>query len=232
MFLVKGLNITFNVAGRDPKMNDSILEKLKKAIVEGKIDDAGELTRSALNQGFAAKDILQNGLIPGIREIGELFGDGEAYLPELIVAGRAMEQTIEQLEPHFNKEDAISRGKFLIGTVKGDLHDIGKNIVTMMMKGNGWEVVDLGVDVPPETFCEAVKDGSYDVLGLSALLTTTMMNVISTIEALQEAGLRDKIKIIIGGAPVNQEFTDKVGADAWGEDGWDAVVKSEQLLDT
>jgi 5-methyltetrahydrofolate--homocysteine methyltransferase len=141
-----------------------------------------------------------------------------------------MDAAMDHLGPLFENEKTIVRGKFLIGTVKGDLHDIGKNIVTMMLKGSGWEVSDLGLDVPPDRFCKAVQEGDYDVLGMSALLTTTMDNVVLTMKALTDAGLRDKVKIMIGGAPVTQDFADYVGADAWGEDGWDAVVKAEEMI--
>ncbi len=207
-----------------------VLFNLNNAIVEGDIKGSEELTIAAIEAGMPATEILQKGLIPGIRKIGELFGEGERFLPELIVAGKAMEASIKHLDPLFKQSESDSRGKFLIGTVKGDLHDIGKNIVIMMLKGNGWEVTDLGIDVPPDQFCKAVADGNYDILGMSALLTTTVGSVTETISALNEAGLRDKVKIIIGGAVINQAFVDEAGADAWGQDGWDAVVKSEALL--
>jgi 5-methyltetrahydrofolate--homocysteine methyltransferase len=210
-------------------MGDVLLD-LNKAIVDGDVKGSEQLTVGAIEAGMSATEILQKGLIPGIRKIGELFGEGERFLPELIVAGRAMEASIQHLDPLFKQSESAARGKFLIGTVKGDLHDIGKNIVIMMLKGSGWEVTDLWIDVPPDEFCKAVADGDYDILGMSALLTTTIGSVTDTINALSEAGLRDGIKIIIGGAVVNQEFTDEVGADAWGQDGWDAVVRSEELL--
>lgn len=211
-------------------MAEESLLNLRKAIVGGDAEKSDQLTREAIKEEIPANDILQKGLIPGIREIGELFGKGECFLPELIVAGKAMEASMVHLDPLFSQGESSQRGKFLIGTVKGDVHDIGKNIVIMMLKGNGWEIIDLGVDVSPEAFCTAVKDNDTHILGLSALLTLTMENVTLTINALEEAGLRDKVKIIIGGAPVTQEFADKVGADAFGEDGWDAVIKAEKLL--
>ncbi len=213
-------------------MREQLFSGLKKAIIEGDEVTSEELTVSAVKEGISATEILQKGLVPGIREIGELFGRGEVYLPELIVAGNAMETAIKHLDPLFAREELSMAGSFLIGTVQGDLHDIGKNIVAMMLKGNGWKVTDLGVDIPPEVFCKAVGEGDFDVLGLSALLTTTMANLDLTVKALAEAGLRDKVKVIIGGAPVTQEYADKIGADGFGEDAWDAVAKAERLLDS
>lgn len=211
-------------------MNAIDLLNLRKAIVEGGARKTVELTKAAIKEEISANDILQKALVPGIREIGELFGKGECYLPELIVSGKAMEAAIEQLEPLFGKGESFDTGRFLIGTVKGDVHDIGKKIVTMMLKGNRWKVTDLGVDISPEQFCKAVREGNYNILGMSALLTTTMPNAASTIRSLEDAGLRNKIKVIVGGAPVTQEFADKIGADAYGKDAWDAVIKAEKLL--
>ena len=211
-------------------MNAIDLLNLRKAIVEGGARKTVELTKAAIKEEISANDILHKALVPGIREIGELFGKGECYLPELIVSGKAMEAAIEQLEPLFGKGESFDTGRFLIGTVKGDVHDIGKKIVTMMLKGNRWKVTDLGVDISPEQFCKAVREGNYNILGMSALLTTTMPNAASTIRSLEDAGLRNKIKVIVGGAPVTQEFADEIGVDAYGKDAWDAVIKAEKLL--
>jgi 5-methyltetrahydrofolate--homocysteine methyltransferase len=211
-------------------MNAIDLLNLRKAIIEGDARKTVELTKAAIKEEISANDILHKGLVPGIREIGELFGKGECYLPELIVSGKAMEAAIEQLEPLFGNGESFDTGRFLIGTVKGDVHDIGKKIVTMMLKGNRWKVTDLGVDISPEQFCKAVREGNYNILGMSALLTTTMPNAASTIRSLEDARLRNKIKVIVGGAPVTQEFADKIGADAYGKDAWDAVIKAEKLL--
>lgn len=212
-------------------MGEDHLLKLKKAVVEGDEVMSENMTLAAIEAGLSADAILDKGLVPGIREIGELFGEGEAYLPELIVSGRAMEAAIVHLEPLLANQESSGKGSFLIGTVQGDLHNIGKNIVAMMMKGNGWKVTDLGVDISPETFCEEVENGDYDLLGLSALLTTTMESLELVIKALTEQGLRSKIKIIVGGAPVTQEFADKISADAFGLDAWDAIVKAEALME-
>lgn len=205
------------------------LLELKKAITEGNASKTVEVTRAAIKQGLPAEDVLQKGLVPGIREIGELFGKGECFLPELVVSGRAMESAVKELEPFLGQGKSSHTGKYLIGTVKGDIHTIGKNIVIMMLKGNGWAVTDLGVDIPAEEFCAAIKDGDYDIVGLSALLTTTIPSAFSTIKAFQDAGLRNKVKVMIGGAPVTQELADQMGADAYGKDAWDAVIKAEGL---
>jgi len=207
-----------------------ILENLRQSIIEG---DAGAVLNSvktAIKQGISAKIIIQEGLVPGIKVVGELFNKGDYYLPELIITGKAMQVALDHIEPLLKKGEKVQSGKFLIGTVKGDIHDLGKNIVIMMLKGSGWEVTDLGVDVSPDKFCLAVREGNYDILGMSTLLTVTMPAAVQTVDALKEAGLRNKIKIMIGGAPVTQDFSDKIGADAYGSDGWDAVVKAEKLI--
>ena len=207
-----------------------IFENLKKSIIEGNREAAVTLTKAAIEEGLTTKEILQNGLIPGIKTVGELFGSGEYYLPELLISGKAMQGAMDQIGPVLGEGASTGVGKFLIGSVKGDIHDIGKKIVAMMLKGCGWQVTDLGVDVPPEQFCSAVKDGDYNILGLSTLVTVTMPAAEETIEAIKNAGLRDKIKIMIGGAPVTQEFADKIGADAYGKDAWEAVTKAETLI--
>ena len=205
------------------------LLELKMAITEGNASKTAEMTKAAIKQGIPAEDVLQKALVPGIREIGQLFGKGECFLPELVVSGRAMESAVKELEPFFGQGRSSHAGKYLIGTVKGDIHNIGKNIVIMMLKGNGWAVTDLGVDIPPEEFCAAIKDGDYDIVGLSALLTTTIPSAFLTIKAFQDAGLRGKVKVMIGGAPVTQELADQMGADAYGKDAWDAVIKADGL---
>jgi len=208
-----------------------IFERLKKAIVEGNEETALELTQSALQEGLSADLILKQGLIPGIRKVGELFNAGEYFLPELIVSGKAMNQAVDRISPMFSEEKASRSKKYLIGTVHGDVHDIGKKIVTMMLKGNGWQVTDLGVDLTPEQFCEAVRDGDYDILGMSALLTMTMPVAGETIQALQRAGLREKIKVMVGGAPLTQAYADQIGADAYGRDAWEAVIQADRLIE-
>jgi 5-methyltetrahydrofolate--homocysteine methyltransferase len=210
-------------------MSEGIFSQLSEAIVKGNIKKSLELTEVAVNQGLPIKDIIQKGLTAGIRTVGDLFNKGDYFLPELIVSGKAIQSALDYLKLKFGQEKETIVGNFLIGTVKGDIHDIGKNIVTMMLKSNGWEVTDLGVDISPEQFCNAVKNNNFDVLGMSSLLTMTMPNLDETIKALEKAALREKIKIIIGGAPVTQEYADRIGADAYGKDAWDAVIKAESL---
>ncbi|MFQ5997455.1 MAG: B12-binding domain-containing protein [Dehalococcoidales bacterium] len=195
------------------------LDELSKAIINGDTDTAFELTKKALDASVPAGEILDKGLIPGLREVGDLFEKGEFFLPELIVSGDAVSQALELLEPILSKEKESHMGKYLIGTVQGDVHDLGKNIVIMMLRGNGWEVTDLGVDVSPEDFCSAVDKGDFQILGMSSLLTMTMPNAARTIEALKAAGLRDKVKVMVGGAPTTAEWAEKIGADAHAKDG-------------
>ncbi len=211
-------------------MVEDVLGNLSVAIVEGNSAKTIATIDAALKAGIQPNDILKKGLFPGIRKVGELFNAGEYYLPELIVSGKTMQAAVNHLNPFIDRKSSQKVGKYVIGTVTGDVHDIGKNIVIMMLRSNGWEVTDLGVDIAPKQFCEAVKNADFDILGLSALLTTTMPVLDQTIEALEHAGLRDRIKIMIGGAPVTQKYADKIGADAYGSDAWEAVTKAEALL--
>ena len=211
-------------------MVEDVLGDLSVAVVEGNTAKTIATIDGALKEGIQPNDILRMGLFPGIRKVGELFNAGEYYLPELIVSGKTMQAAVNHLNPFIDKKSSQKVGKYVIGTVTGDVHDIGKNIVIMMLRSNGWEVTDLGVDIAPEQFCEAVKAGDFDILGLSALLTTTMHVLDETIKALEDAKLRDRIKIMIGGAPVTQKYADKIGADAYGRDAWEAVTKAEALL--
>ena len=206
------------------------LEELSKAVIAGDMDAASELTKKALATGIPASEILSKGLVPGLQKVGDLFEAGEYFLPELIVSGDAVSQALELLAPMLDKEDASYMGKYLIGTVQGDVHDLGKNIVIMMLQGNGWEVTDLGVDVSPEEFCAAVDKGDFQILGMSSLLTMTMPNAANTIEALNTAGLRDKVKIMVGGAPTTPEWAEKIGADAHAKDGPTAAKVAAALL--
>ena len=206
------------------------LNEISKGIIEGDKDIVLQLTKVALDANVSAKEILDKGLIPGLKKVGDLFETGEYFLPELLVSGEAASAAVELLGPILSKGDAPPAGKYLIGTVQGDVHDIGKNIVIMMLKGNGWEVTDLGVDVSPEEFCSAVNKGDFDILGMSALLTMTMPNTSKTIDALKAAGLRDKVKIMVGGAPVTQEWADKIGADGYAPDASAAVKIAAALV--
>jgi 5-methyltetrahydrofolate--homocysteine methyltransferase len=207
------------------------LTPLTEAVVAGQAPKAKELTAKALEAGVSPGKILQEGLIPGMAEVGRRFECREFYVPELLIAARAMHAALDILRPLLAASGEVEPvGKVVIGTVRGDLHDIGKNLVTMMLEGSGFEVKDLGIDVSPEKFVNAVKEGGYDVLAMSALLTTTMPSMKATIDALKEAGLRDKVKVIIGGAPITQEYANQIGADGYGEDANQAVRVAKQLL--
>jgi 5-methyltetrahydrofolate--homocysteine methyltransferase len=177
-----------------------------------------------------AKEILDNGLLPAMNQVGSDFENCEIFLPELLMAGDAMKASIELLRPELASKGASYTGKFVIGTVEGDLHDIGKNIVILMLEGNGWEVTDLGIDIQPQRFCDEIKKGNYDIVGLSSLLTFTMPKIAETINILKEAGLRDKVKIMVGGVSLTQSFADQIGADAFARDAVEAVVKARVLL--
>jgi 5-methyltetrahydrofolate--homocysteine methyltransferase len=206
------------------------LQDLSRAIIRGDGDAAFALTQRAMEERIEPNAILDQGLVPGLQKVGDLFESGEYYLPELIVSGDAVSKALELLEPALGKKGASFKGKYLIGTVKGDIHDLGKNIVIMMLKGNGWEVVDLGVDVSPEDFVAAVEKEGCQVLGLSSLLTMTMPNAAKTIEALEKAGLRKKIKVMVGGAPTTAEWARKIGADAHAKDGPMAAKVAADLI--
>jgi len=173
--------------------------------------------------------VLNEGLIKGMNVVGERFKNNEFYVPEVLIAARAMHAGMDILKPALADSGVQPIGKILLGTVKGDLHDIGKNLVAMMLEGAGFEVVDLGIDVPPEKFVEAVKEGG-DVIAMSALLTTTMTAMKTTLEALEEAGVRDKIKAIIGGAPVTQNYADEIGADGYARDAASAADKAKEVM--
>jgi len=205
-------------------------DELTNSIVEGQVAEATEFTQKALAAQVPAKEILDKGLLPAMNQVGSDFESGEIFLPELLMAGDAMKASIKLLRPELTSKEASYAGKYVIGTVEGDLHDIGKNIVVLMLEGNGWEVTDLGIDITPDRFCEEIKKGDYDILGLSALLTFTMPKMTETINSLKEAGLREKVKIMVGGAPVNQSFADQIGADAFARDAVEAVVKAKGLL--
>ena len=204
--------------------------KLTEAVVAGDSETAVKLTKEAMAAKIPAKEILGSWLLPSMEKIGEQFEKGEVFFPELLMAASTMKAAVALLKPELAKTKGVTVGKFLIGTVPGDAHDIGKNIVIMMLEQNGWEVTDLGIDVPEEKFCKAVKEGNYDILGLSALLTFTMPMVTDVLNALKAEGLRDKVKVMIGGAPVTQQFADEVGADAYANDAVEAVKKAKALI--
>ena len=195
----------------------SDMNELKEILITGDGDKLTELVRTALDEGVNAADILNQGLISGMDIVGEKMQSGDMFIPEVLMAARAMGLAVEILKPLLG-EEGTSMGKVIIGTVKGDLHDIGKNLVAMMLESAGLEVIDLGVDVPPEVFVENIIKEKPDVLALSALLTTTMPMMKATINAISESGIRDQIKIMVGGAPVTRNFADEISADGYASD--------------
>jgi 5-methyltetrahydrofolate--homocysteine methyltransferase len=203
---------------------------LAQAIIEGQRDKAVVITQEALGEGCEAKGVLDNGLVPGMSVVGEKFKANEFYIPEVLLAARAMKSAMEILRPLLASSHVEPRGRAVAGTVRGDLHDIGKNLVVMMLEGAGFAVTDLGVDCSPEKFVEAAQQSNANVVCLSALLTTTMPAMKDTIEAFKGAGLRDTVKIMIGGAPITQQFADSIGADGYAPDAASAVDKAKELL--
>jgi 5-methyltetrahydrofolate--homocysteine methyltransferase len=204
------------------------LKALADAVIRGDQSAAVKITKSALNERTAPKKILDNGLIAGMDVIGERFKKNEIYIPEVLIAARAMKMAMEVLEPELVKAGVKPVGRFLIGTVQGDLHDIGKNLVAMMLKGAGFEVVDLGVDVSPEKFVEQARSTGVQLIGMSALLTTTMPGMEKTIKAIKQARL--SVKVVIGGAPVTQGYADKIGAHGYAADAASAVDLAKGLV--
>ncbi len=192
------------------------MEQLREFVKSGKAPETVDRVTALLKEGVNAEDIMSDALIPAMDEVGDLFQKGDYFVPEMLVAARAMQQGLEVLKPRMVENGIEPVGKVVIGTVKGDLHDIGKNLVTMALEGAGFEVIDLGTDVSPDKFVDAIKENQPTVVGLSALLTTTMMAMKDTIDAIKAAGL--DVKIMIGGAPVRQEFADEIGADFCGHD--------------
>jgi 5-methyltetrahydrofolate--homocysteine methyltransferase len=192
-----------------------ILEQISTVVIEGDLDEIVDLTEDALDDGLTAQEILDSGLMAGMDHVGVEFKAGNMFVPEVLRSARTMQMAMDILKPLLAESGVEMVGKVLLGTVKGDLHDIGKNLVGMMCEGAGFEVKDIGKDVAPEAFIEAIKDFEPDIVGMSALLTTTMRVMEHTIKALEEAGLRDRVKVMIGGAPVTQAFADQIGADGY-----------------
>lgn len=211
-------------------MKDKILKDIKDALMRGDRESVLKLTKAALDAGISVPEILDNGLIAGMEIIGTRFKNNEVFIPEVLIAAKAMHTGMALLEPHFLKCGIKPLGKVVIGTVKGDLHDIGKNIVSMMLKGSCFEVEDCGIDVPTEKFIESVRNGGADILAMSSLLTTSMNSMRDTMDALKSSGLRDKVKVIVGGAPVTQEFADAIGADGYAGNAAIAVDKAKEML--
>jgi 5-methyltetrahydrofolate--homocysteine methyltransferase len=206
------------------------LQGIADAVIRGDAKTADSLTKAAIEEGVPAADIVNQGLIAGMSVVGEKFKNNEFYVPEVLIAARAMKQGMAHVKPLLAEQDVQPVGVVAIGTVRGDLHDIGKNLVGMMLEGAGFEVLDLGVDVSPEQFTSAVTEQGAGVIAMSALLTTTMPSMKDTIEALAEAGVRDKAKVMIGGAPVTQSYCDEIGADGYAPDAASAVDTAKTLL--
>ena len=206
------------------------LDPIYEAILDGNMPIMGGLVQNALDAGLDADTILQEGLIPAMDEVGRLFEEGDYFVPEMLIAARAMKAGLEVLRPLLVTAAVDPTGKVIIGTVKGDMHDIGKNLVGMMLEGAGFEIENLGVDVDPSRFVEAIKTNGADIVGFSALLTTTMPFMEKTIKAIAAAGLRDQVKIIIGGAPVTAAYAEAIGADGFAPDAGQAAVLAKRLV--
>ena len=206
------------------------LTKLAEALIKGQAPQVKELCEKALAEGKSPKEVLDKGLIAGMDVVGAKFKKNEFYVPEVLIAARAMHAGMDILKPKLAEAGVEPMGRIAIGTVKGDLHDIGKNLVSMMMEGAGFEVIDLGIDVPPEKFLEAIKEKKAQVLAMSALLTTTMPSMKTIIDALKKEGVGKEVKTMIGGAPVTQSYADEVGASGYAPDAASAVDKAKELL--
>jgi 5-methyltetrahydrofolate--homocysteine methyltransferase len=205
-------------------------EKFYISLSQGKMEEVKKMIEEGLNEGGSAEDILKEGLISSMDRVGAKFKDGEIYIPEVLMAARAMHAGMAVLKPILSKSATALSGKVIIGTVKGDLHDIGKNLVMMMLEGGGFEVVDLGTDVPTSKFVESIKQYQPQVVGMSALLTTTVMEMKNTIRAIEKAGLANRVKTIVGGAPVTETFAKEIGADGYAPDAASAVDVVKSLI--
>lgn len=210
---------------------ETVLQEILDGVVNGDNHLVPEKVNEALEKGIDPEALLNQALIPAMAEVGRRFEAGEYFVPEMLISARAMKSGLAILKPKLVKQNFKSFGKIVIGTVKGDLHDIGKNLVSLMLEGAGFEVIDAGSDVAPEKFVEIAKANNADIIGLSALLTTTMTNMKATVTALEQAGLKGKIKVMIGGAPVTEGYATQIGADGYAEDASKAVALAKQLID-
>ena len=203
---------------------------LSQAVQEGDDKKVVQLVKEALAEGLPAMDILEKGLVPGVQALGQLFKDGQVYLPEILISTRAMNRGLEELQPYLVGVDIHQKGTVVLGTVEGDLHDIGKTLVGMMLGSNGFNVIDVGVDVSADSFASAVKESNADIIAMSGLLTTTITYFPAVIEVLEKAGLKNKVKVMIGGAPVTRELADSIGAEGFAEDCTSAVDEATRLM--
>jgi len=206
------------------------IDTIREMVVSGKFKDIEGEVQRAVDSGTDLNSLINDALISAMDIVGKRFADSEIYVPEMLVSATTMKRGLNIIKPLLQSGEADHRGTVAMGTVKGDLHDIGKNLVTMMMEGAGFQVIDLGVDVKIENLLDTVENGKVDIIGLSALLTTTMPEMENVIKVLTEAGLRDKVKVIIGGAPIDQGFADKIGADGFGTDAVEAVQLARDLI--
>ena len=213
-------------------MSEELFNKLKQAVIDGEPEDAEMLAKQALKEKVDPLKCINMGLMPGIQEVGELFSKGDYFLPELIIGADAMKAALDILEPALvGGQEREVVGRVVLGTVAGDLHEIGKTLVGTMLIANGFQVTDIGVDQPPEAFVKAIEENRADIVGASALLTTTMLQQKKLIEALENAGMRDKVKVMIGGAPVTDRYAKEIGADGYAEDAISAVDIAYRLMD-
>ena len=209
---------------------DNALQELKQSVIAGNHHQAMDLTNQLLESGINAKEILNEGLIAGMSAVGELFKTGDCFVPEMLIAARAMQSALDILRPVLVDTGVEPTGTVVIGTVRGDLHDIGKNLTSMFLEGAGFNVVDLGVDVSAEQFIAAIKEHNADLLGMSALLTTTMTYTADVIKALEEANIRDQVKVVVGGAPITEDWAKQIGADAFALDAASGADRCKELV--
>lgn len=213
-------------------MTQDLFDAMRQSIIDGEPEQAEALARQALQQGIDPLDAINRGFVPGVNYVGEQFAAGEMFLPELVVAGEAMKAAVAVLEPEFARRGTAREilGRVVIGTIEGDIHEIGKTLVATMLSASGFEVHDLGVDVPIATFVEKAREVNADLIGISALLTTTMVRQKDVIEALEDSGLRERVKVMVGGAPVTQGWAAEIGADGYSEDAVGAVAVAKKLM--
>lgn len=209
---------------------ENLVQEVYSAVLNGIASEVKEKVQLAIDNGIEAEKILNSGLIAAMKEVGQLFEDGEYFVPEMLISARAMQSGMIILRPFLVAQDIKPIGKVVIGTVKGDLHDIGKNLVSMMLEGSGFQIFDLGTDVSPEKFLEAINTYKPDIVGMSALLTTTMANMEKTMHFLEENGARKGVKVLIGGAPISQKYADDIGADGYAPDASQAAVIASRLM--
>lgn len=207
-----------------------VLKQIVEVLYQGDDESVSSLTQKALDEGIEPGEVLKNGLLAGMDRVGVDFRAGDLFVPEVLISARAMHAGMDILRPLLSESDMASSGKIVIGTVQGDMHDIGKNLVGMMLEGGGFEVIDIGIDLSPDKFVEVVKAERPNIVGMSALLTTTMQNMRHTIDALENAGLREEVSVIIGGAPVTKEYADEIGADGYAPDAGSAVELARSLM--